>query len=134
MAELQQGLIRTLRQRPRHLRTIMLEVALMNQINDSIREADELAELAKGISQAVPDCKLLVNLIPYNDTLGGFKYRPPTPERLRQFQQRLWNAGVYAHVRTTRGDDANAACGQLVTLKIKAKQSAAVSMTPINTS
>ena len=69
MAELQQGLIRTLRQRPRHLRTIMLEVALMNQINDSIREADELAELAKGISQAVPDCKLLVNLIPYNDTL-----------------------------------------------------------------
>ena len=105
MAELQQDLIRTLRQRPRHLRSIMLEVALMDQINDSIREADELAELAKGISQAVPDCKLLVNLIPYNDTLGGFKYRPPTPERLRQFQQRLWNADVYAHVRTTRGDD-----------------------------
>ena len=78
---------------------------LLLELHDgTMVEADELAELARGISQAVPDCKLLVNLIPYNDTLGGFKRHRSDCGNFNS-DYGLWNADVYVHVRTTRGDD-----------------------------
>jgi len=116
MVELRQGLIRTLLERPPNFRTTMLEVALMDHVNDSETEADELAEFARGITDAVPGCKLIVNLIPFND-IGQELYKKPSDERVMAFQKRLWSHGVFAHVRTTRGDDESAACGQLATKK-----------------
>ena len=119
----------------------MIEVALMDQINDSIQDADDMATLVRGITDAVPACKVMVNLIPYNDihrdddnnddtdnddtALFTFpsstpaavppRYRPPRREQVVQYQRHLWSLGVYTHVRETRGDHDSAACGQLVT-------------------
>lgn len=116
MAELRQGLIDTLCQRPKHLRTTMLEVALMEDVNDGFREAQELAHFARDIIESVPDCKLVVNLIPYNPT-GYSRFRKPSAERVKSFQTNLWSEGIYAHVRSTRGDEKSSACGQLATSK-----------------
>jgi 23S rRNA (adenine2503-C2)-methyltransferase len=122
MAELRQGLIDTLKKR--NLRTVMIEVALIADINDSLREADELADFVKRIVAEVPGSKLICNLIPYNDTgisVGGVLYRKPSLERSLAFQQRLQEVGVFSHLRGTRGDDEDAACGQLATSRKKKK-------------
>ena len=124
MVELRQGLIETLKRRS--LRTTMVEVALIDGVNDSIREADELATFVKEITTQVPNSKLICNLIPYNDIGGGggtaSSFRKPSLERVMEFQQRLQELGVYAHVRGTRGDDESAACGQLATSRKKQQQ------------
>ncbi|KAL7459418.1 hypothetical protein ACHAWC_011144 [Mediolabrus comicus] len=123
MVELRQGLIETLKKRS--LRTTMVEVALIDGVNDSIREADELATFVKEITTQVPNSKLICNLIPYNDIGGGgtaSSFRKPSLERVLEFQQRLQELGVYAHVRGTRGDDESAACGQLATSRKKQQQ------------
>ena len=120
MAELRQGLIDALHKR--QLRTVMIEVALIADVNDSQREADELADFVKYITNEVPGSKLICNLIPYNDigtdvTNNG--YRKPSLERVLAFQRRLQEVGVYSHVRGTRGDEESAACGQLATSRKK---------------
>ena len=119
MAELRQGLIDTLKQRPVPLRTTMLEVVLLKGVNDGPEHADELAQFAKVIIDSVPDCKLVLNLIPYNSIGDGY-FHKPSPETSLAFQQRLqYQHGLYAFVRVTRGDDESAACGQLITTKRK---------------
>ena len=123
MVELRQGLIETLKKR--NLRTTMVEVALIDEVNDSIREADELAEFLGEITKQVPGAKLVCNLIPYNDIGGGGTasfFRKPSLERVLKFQKRLQELGVYAHVRGTRGDDESAACGQLATSRKQKKE------------
>lgn len=128
--ELRQGLIDTLLLRPNNfLRTVMIEVALIDQINDSIENAEDMAMLVRGLVDAVPGCKVMVNLIPYNDInsnqLISHKaklYRKPSMDRVLQYQKQLWSLGVYTHVRVTRGDDESAACGQLVTIKQQQRQ------------
>ncbi|GAX25065.1 hypothetical protein FisN_10Lu275 [Fistulifera solaris] len=121
MEDLRQGLIDTLLQRPmNNLRVVMLEVALMDGVNDSIKEADELAEFARVLMEQVPGCKLTVNLIPFND-IGQQLYRKPSEERVVAFQRRLWEHGIFTHIRNTRGDDESAACGQLATKKAPRK-------------
>jgi 23S rRNA (adenine2503-C2)-methyltransferase len=129
MNELCDGLIKALKERPVKLRTTMWEVVLIDSVNDSMDDADALADLANKLTGSVPGCKLMINLIPYND-IGHASdamqkdivyshvsdtYRRPSPESVRTFQNRLWSHGIYAHVRSTRGDDETAACGQLVT-------------------
>ena len=114
MAELRQGLIDTLLQRHPTLRTTMLEVALMDGVNDGLEQAQELAEFARFIVDSVPSCKLIVNLIPFND-IGHKSYRKPSYESVCAFQKVLLDAKLRTHIRTTRGDDESAACGQLST-------------------
>jgi 23S rRNA (adenine2503-C2)-methyltransferase len=116
MVELRQGLIDALLDRPHNFRTTMLEIALMAGVNDSEKEADELAEFARVITDTVPGCKLIVNLIPFND-IGQDLYQKPSMEAVEAFMRRLWGNGVHAHIRATRGDDESAACGQLATKK-----------------
>lgn len=118
MTELRQGLIDTLLIRPHNFRTTMLEVALVSGINDSEKEADELVDFAQVIIDEVPGCKLVVNLIPFND-IGQNRYTKPSMEAVSVFQKRLREFGLVAHIRTTRGDDESAACGQLATNKQK---------------
>jgi len=116
MVQLRQGLIETLKKRS--LRTTMIEVALIDGVNDSIREADELADFVSEITTLVPGSNVICNLIPYNDIGGGgtsSSFRKPSMERVWEFQKRLQELGVYAKVRGTRGDDESAACGQLAT-------------------
>lgn len=125
MVELRQGLIDALLSQKSGRRTCMLEVALMDQVNDSLQEADEMADFVREILNQVPNAKIVVNLIPFNDIFGGQElgssssllssYRKPTMERVLAFQKRLTSHAIYARIRETRGDDESAACGQLAT-------------------
>lgn len=84
---------------------ITFEYVMLNDVNDSPSHAIELIQLAKQIS-----CK--INLIPFNPFPSSGLTRSPAP-RVKEFAQRLQAAGVIATTRKTRGDDIDAACGQL---------------------
>ena len=118
MVELRQGLIDALLQKPPSLRKCVLKVALIADVNDSLKEADELAEFAQGVLDAVPGSKLTVNLIPFND-IGQSLYKKPSNESVQAFQKRLQSNDICTHIRSTRGDDASSACGQLATKRMK---------------
>jgi len=84
---------------------ITFEYVMLKDVNDSPAHAAELIQLAKQIS-----CK--INLIPFNPFPSSGLTRSPAL-RVREFAQRLQAAGVIATTRKTRGDDIDAACGQL---------------------
>lgn len=119
MVELRNSLIQVLRSRPRKLRQVMLELALINDINDRTEDAEHLADFCKAFYEEVPGVKVVVNLIPWNDisaTSGPAKdYQKPASEHVLNFQKVLTDQGILSYVRTTRGDDESAACGQLAT-------------------
>jgi 23S rRNA (adenine2503-C2)-methyltransferase len=84
---------------------ITFEYVMLDGINDSAAHARELV----GIAAEVP-CKF--NLIPFNPFPdSGFRRSPP--EAIRRFAERLLAAGIICTTRKTRGDDIDAACGQL---------------------
>lgn len=86
-------------------RKITIEYTLIDHVNDRLEHADELAELLK-------DVPVKINLIPFNP----FKlshYKKVSNNALRRFQDRLVEKGFITTIRTTRGDDIDAACGQL---------------------
>jgi 23S rRNA (adenine2503-C2)-methyltransferase len=82
-----------------------IEYCLLAGVNDSPAHAKHLGRLVDGF-------RAHVNLIPYN-TIAGADYRAPEQQTIRQFIQHLRDANVIVHVRETRGDPINAACGQL---------------------
>jgi len=120
MEELKTGLIEALKGRSNKLRRTMLEVALIDGINDSDKEAQLLARFARSIMDEVKGSKVVVNVIPYNPIDHPY-YRAPSKERVLRFQQQITDNGVLCYVRTTRGDEEDAACGQLATKKQKKK-------------
>ena len=67
MSELREGLIRALLKKPKSLQTTMLEYVLINEVNDSEDDAEAMAQFAKGIIDAVPGSKVMINLIMFND-------------------------------------------------------------------
>ena len=86
-----------------------IEYCLLAGVNDADAQAELLAGLLDGL-------RAHVNLIPYNPIgvgLSGTAYRRPDRERMIRFLSILRDRGVVAHFRDTRGDDVNAACGQL---------------------
>ncbi len=86
-------------------RVLTMEYTLLRGVNDSPAQARELAELLRGLR-----CK--INLIPFNP-FPASGYQRPEAERVRSFQKMLMDAGLAVMLRTTRGDDIGAACGQL---------------------
>ena len=86
-------------------RSITFEYVLLDGINDGPEHARELATLLTG-----HDAK--VNLIPFNPFPGN-RYRRSPPSAIEAFRAYLNSRGVTATVRRTRGDDIDAACGQL---------------------
>jgi 23S rRNA (adenine2503-C2)-methyltransferase len=85
---------------------ITFEYCMLDHVNDTPEQAEELVRLLKG---KVP-CKL--NLIPFNPfPASGLKRSPK--ERVQAFAEVLIRAGIVTTVRKTRGDDIDAACGQL---------------------
>jgi 23S rRNA (adenine2503-C2)-methyltransferase len=82
-----------------------IEYCLLAGVNDSDAQADQLAELMSGF-------RAHVNLIPYNP-IADASFARPTVERTKAFLHRLRDASVVSHLRETRGDQINAACGQL---------------------
>ena len=84
---------------------ITFEYIMLKEINDAPENARQLIELVKDVP-----CKF--NLIPFNPfTNSGFQRS--TNERIRIFREILQEAGFVVTVRKTRGDDIDAACGQL---------------------
>ena len=87
-------------------RVVTIEYTLLAGVNDQVEHAHELAQLLDGYP-----CK--INLIPFNDfPNSGFKR--PSGNAVSRFWKVLMEAGFIVTVRTTRGDDIDAACGQLV--------------------
>jgi 23S rRNA (adenine2503-C2)-methyltransferase len=86
-------------------RQITFEYTLLKGVNDSDANADELIEIAKST-------KSMVNLIPYN-TVSGLGYAPPPIKQCQKFRDKLTSAGIRATLRHERGQDIDAACGQL---------------------
>lgn len=84
---------------------ITFEYIMIGGINDSLKEAEELIKLTKDVP-----CKF--NLIPFNPfPESGLKRSDP--EAVKAFSQKLNDAGIVCTVRKVRGDDIDAACGQL---------------------
>ncbi len=86
-------------------RNVTFEYTMLDGVNDRPQHARELARLLRGHAAKV-------NLIPFN-TFPGTKYRRSPAEAIREFRNLLVQGGVMATVRRTRGDDIDAACGQL---------------------
>jgi 23S rRNA (adenine2503-C2)-methyltransferase len=86
-------------------RRIMFEYILLKDINDSDEQAYELARKLRKIP-----CK--INLLPYNES-PHLPYKSPTPERVLAFQKILLDKHYSVFIRTSRGSDISAACGQL---------------------
>ncbi|HEY0891781.1 MAG TPA: 23S rRNA (adenine(2503)-C(2))-methyltransferase RlmN [Cellvibrio sp.] len=86
-------------------RKITIEYTLIDQVNDRPHHARELAELLR-------DVPVKINLIPFNP-FNLSNYKRVSNNALRKFQDILMEEGYITTVRTTRGDDIDAACGQL---------------------
>ncbi len=87
-------------------RKVTWEYVMLDGVNDSLQHAKALIRLLEGTPSKV-------NLIPFNP-FPGTHYQVSPPERVEAFRQRLKRSGIIATTRKTRGDDIDAACGQLV--------------------
>lgn len=105
LADLMAACRRYLKVAPRDF--ITFEYVMLGGINDGLDEADKLIELVR--RENVP-CKF--NLIPFNPFTQS-DLRKPERDRVLAFCRRLNEAGIVTTVRKTRGDDIDAACGQL---------------------
>jgi 23S rRNA (adenine2503-C2)-methyltransferase len=101
--ELLAACVRYVEKAPRE--SIMFEYVMLEGVNDSVALARELAALVRDVP-----CK--INLIPFNP-FSGVDYHRSAPGAIARFRDVLMQAGLVATVRKTRGDDIDAACGQL---------------------
>lgn len=85
---------------------VTIEYVLLDHVNDDMQHAHELAQLLKDLP-----CK--INLIPFNPFPGN-PYGKPSNSRIDRFNKVLMQYGNTVTIRKTRGDDIDAACGQLV--------------------
>jgi 23S rRNA (adenine2503-C2)-methyltransferase len=86
-------------------RRITFEYVMLKGVNDSLDDAKLLVKLLKGIPAKI-------NLIPFNPWPGS-KYECSDWEQIEKFSEYVFNAGYSSPVRTPRGRDILAACGQL---------------------
>ena len=90
---------------PDNRRKMTIEYTLIDKVNDRPHHAQELAELLR-------DIPVKINLIPFNP-FSLVDYKKVSNNALRTFKEILIREGYTTTVRTTRGDDIDAACGQL---------------------
>jgi 23S rRNA (adenine2503-C2)-methyltransferase len=89
---------------------ITFEYCMLDGVNDEVEHAQQLIELVKPARGTGVRCKF--NLIPFNPFPASGLLRSP-PSRVTVFARTLSDAGIVTTVRKTRGDDIDAACGQL---------------------
>ncbi len=87
-------------------RSVTFEYVMLDGVNDSVAQARALARLLAGHPAKV-------NLIPFNP-FPGTSFRRSADVAIERFRDELLRGGVMATVRRTRGEDIDAACGQLV--------------------
>jgi 23S rRNA (adenine2503-C2)-methyltransferase len=100
-------------------RRITFEYVMLKDKNDSDHDARELVRLIRKYRLPAK-----VNLIPFNPWPGA-PYECSTDERIRAFSNIVFESGISAPVRTPRGRDIDAACGQLKTAAARKRKSAA---------
>ena len=111
IAELMAACQRYVQRKPRS--SITFEYTMMKGVNDQPVHARQLARLMRQFDNAVQmKDAAKVNLIPFNP-FPGTRYERSTEEDIRAFQKLLLDSHVLTMVRRTRGDDIDAACGQL---------------------
>jgi 23S rRNA (adenine2503-C2)-methyltransferase len=103
LTELMAACLRYLEKAPRDF--VTFEYVMLDGINDSVEHAKQLLQTVKGVS-----CKF--NLIPFNP-FPDSGYETSRSENIRRFRDVLMQAGYVVTTRKTRGDDIDAACGQL---------------------
>jgi len=103
LAELLAACVRYIERAPRDF--VTFEYVMLDGVNDRDLDARELAELVRDVP-----CKF--NLIPFNP-FPGSEFRTSARPRILAFQNILLAAGLVTTIRKTRGDDIDAACGQL---------------------
>lgn len=101
---------------------ITFEYALLAGVNDSPEQARSLAAL---LSRHLPPHAAHINLLPFHEWPGA-PYSPSARPAILAFQAALAAAGMRAHIRTSRGIDILAACGQLRSAHAAAKEAARV--------
>ena len=89
----------------KHKRAVTFEYTLIDGVNDRPEHARQLVKLLRRLPSKL-------NLIPFNP-FPGTRYRCSPEPRIREFQEIVMAGGLIATVRKTRGDDIDAACGQL---------------------
>jgi 23S rRNA (adenine2503-C2)-methyltransferase len=112
-------LLKALREYPRlsNSERITLEYVMLKGVNDSDEDARRLVRLIAGIPAKI-------NLIPFNEWPGA-PYERSDWERIEAFADIVHKAGYAAPIRTPRGEDIMAACGQLKSATERARKSAA---------
>jgi 23S rRNA (adenine2503-C2)-methyltransferase len=103
LKELMAACVRYLEKAPRDF--VTFEYVMLDGVNDSVEHAKQLLQTVKGVP-----CKF--NLIPFNP-FPNSGYDTSRPENIRRFREVLMQAGYVVTTRKTRGDDIDAACGQL---------------------
>jgi 23S rRNA (adenine2503-C2)-methyltransferase len=104
IAELLEACLRYLERAPRNF--VTFEYVMLDGVNDS-------ADHARALAARVHEVPCKVNLIPWNP-FPGAEFRTSPRARILSFQRTLVDAGLVATIRKTRGDNIDAACGQLV--------------------
>ena len=90
----------------KHKRTVTFEYTLIDGVNDHPEHARKLVKLLRTVPSKL-------NLIPFNP-FPGTQYRCSSQDSITRFQEIVMQGGLIATVRKTRGEDIDAACGQLV--------------------
>jgi 23S rRNA (adenine2503-C2)-methyltransferase len=96
---------------------ITFEYVMLDGVNDSDEDAQRLIKLIKGIPAKI-------NLIPFNEWPGA-PYKRSSNNRIRKFADIIYKAGYASPIRTPRGEDIMAACGQLKSETERARKSKA---------
>jgi len=86
-------------------RMLTFEYILIKGVNDSPKDIDELARIAKRL-------KAKINLIAYSP-ISGLDFQPPLEKDVKMFEDELLKRGASVTVRDSKGKDILAACGQL---------------------
>ncbi len=90
----------------KHKRSVTFEYTLMDGVNDQPEQAHQLVKILRSVPSKL-------NLIPFNPYPGA-QYQCSSADRIKRFQEIVMAGGLIATVRKTRGEDIDAACGQLV--------------------
>ena len=96
---------------------ITFEYVMLKGVNDTDEDAKRLVKLIRGIPAKI-------NLIPFNEWPGA-PYQRSDPDRIQAFADYIYKAGYASPIRTPRGEDIMAACGQLKSATERARKSRA---------
>lgn len=111
----------------RHKRSVTFEYTLIDGVNDHPEHARKLVKLLRTVPSKL-------NLIPFNP-FPGTRYRCSSADRIAEFQDIVMRGKLIATVRKTRGEDIDAACGQLVgKVKDRTRRSKGIKMQMAETS